>query len=129
MRLRASRTYLRVLTRFWCKQEWGSLTRLLAWNYGKHFEWQRVAAGSSFLNAVPRGEGRRSQLDDQRRRRPGSGQLPSLRRAIDSPPQQLCAALEGPSSTGTTGGIDRASRPLALPQSRLPATDLLPTPA
>jgi hypothetical protein len=32
-------------------------------------------------------------------------------------------------NTRTTGGIDRASRPLALPQSRLPATDLLPTPA
>jgi hypothetical protein len=88
--------------------ERGGLTWLLAWNRGKYIEWQEVIAGSSLFNAMPC-EDWQSQLDDQRRRQPGSGQLPGLRSAIDSPPQQLCAAVEGPSNTRTTGGIDRAS--------------------
>src|SRR5450755_1953288 len=50
--------------------EWCSLTRLLAWNYGEHFEWQRVAAGSNLFSAVPCGQ-ERSQLDGQHDRQPG----------------------------------------------------------
>jgi hypothetical protein len=62
------------------------LTWLLAWNRGKYIEWQGVIAGSSLFNTVPCGDWQ-SQLDDQGRRQPGSGQLPRLQSAIDSPPQ------------------------------------------
>jgi hypothetical protein len=33
-----------------------SLTRLLAWDYGERFEWQRVAAGWSLFSTLPCGD-------------------------------------------------------------------------
>ena len=69
-----------------------ALTRLLAWNYGEHFEWQRVAAGSNLFSAVPCGQ-ERLQLDGQHDRQPGGSQVSRLWSAVHVyvSPQQLPA--------------------------------------
>src|ERR1035438_3473583 len=94
-----------------------ALTRLLAWNYGEHFEWQRVAAGSNLFSAVPCGQ-ERLQLDGQHDRQPGGSQVSRLWSAVHVPPQQLPATLERPPDTRARGEIESARRTLALRHSR-----------